>query len=175
MTDMNYKNEVKKLAKQRDGQPIYNGSVEHAAVIVENMFAHAHDRMSILTGKLQARVFGREEVREQAALFLADPRNKLQILIEEDVALTFEHPFLEQFWRDSNVEVRHVPPDQQEAYNYHFLVMDGDSYRFEKDKDEPTAVAAFGDAEAAHNLEDIFEYLWENAIPKPAPEEALTA
>lgn len=164
-----YRDRVEKLARQRKGEPIYNGSYDHAAIIVENMFAHARDRMSILSGGLNARVYGPKEVIEQAKLFLADPRHKLQILVEDPKVLTTEHPFLEKFWDNENVEVRVVPSGLKSLYDFHFLVMDGDSYRFESDKTSPSAVAAFGDKIGASNMDEIYASLWRQGNPAPYP------
>ena len=57
-------------------------------------------------------------------------------------------------------------------YGFHFVVVDDDSYRFESDKTKPSAVAAFGHKEGAENLNEIYEYLWDqcervNVIPAP--------
>lgn len=162
-----YRERVQKLARQRIGEPIFNGSLEHAAIIVENMFAHASSQICILSGKMNARVYGPDEVLEQARLFLAEASHSVRILLEDanpDDAK--DHPFLEEFADYKNVEVRSVPDEFQELYECHLLVMDEDCYRFEKDKHKHSAIAAFGDTKGSKNLQKVFNSLW--GLSEPA-------
>src|SRR3546814_602454 len=122
-----YRKRVEKLARERDGEPIFNGSLDHAAIIVETMFAHARDSISILSGKMNARVYGREEVLEQARLFLVDPTHKARILLDDsDPSSLKEHPFFKEFGDNENLEVKFVREDFRAEYDFHFLVMDGE-------------------------------------------------
>lgn len=157
-----YRRRVENLARARNGEPIANGSYDHAAVIVEQMFKNAKQQVSILTGNLNARVYGREEVLEEAKLFLAHSSHSARILLEEqDDGAFSDHPFFEELGGNTNLEIRYVPADIKQLYDYHFLAMDCDSYRFEPKKDEPVAVAAFGDESGAKNLLKIFDAMWE--------------
>lgn len=170
-----YRERVEKLARKRNGEPIYNGSYDHAAIIVENMFAQARNSVCILSGRLNARVYGPTEVVEQAGLFLADPKHTARILVEDGSALSLEHPFLSRFWDNENVQIRAVSEKDRALYDFHFLVMDSDSYRFEKDKTVPAAVAAFGDSQGAANLEKVFEVLWTRSTERLyAPKKEVT-
>ena len=165
-----YRKRVARLARLRDGKPIFNGTLEHAAVVIENIFAHATDRVFILSGKMNPRAYGQDEVLTETKLFLADGSHRVKILLESaDERDLKEHPFFEQFGDYENVEVRTVPQDMQEHYDFHFIVMDGDSYRFEEDKTKHAAIAAFGDEEGAQNLEKIFTILWERGQPTALP------
>lgn len=170
MTLEQYRELVQKLARKRDGEAFYNESLDHAAIIAENMFGHAHDRVSILTGKLDARVYGPETVIEKAKIFLVDPKHSLRILIEDGVEELKNHPLMNliraiapsdnTLGKHGNVEIRQVPDRVKSSYQFHFLVADGDSYRFEQNKAQPVAVAAFGEPKGATNLEGIFNRLW---------------
>ena len=166
-----YRNRVETLASDRSGDPVFNGSMDHAEIIVENMFAHAEKHVNILTGKLNARVYGTEEVKEEARLFLADAENKVQILMEEvDMADLKDHPFFDEFHNYDNVVVREVPKELSSLYDFHFLVMDGDSYRFEEDKTKTAAVAAFGEPTGAANMERTFKRIWAAGKPVSLPQ-----
>lgn len=161
-----YREQVKLAAEARNGEPVYNGSLEHAAVLAEAMFAHAQKEVCVLSGELNARVYGRADVVEQANLFLADPDRKALFLIENEAALDAEnHPLLRALSDNANVEFRIVPTEVSEKYDFHLMVMDGDSYRFEKDRKEPVAIAAFGDKKGAENMKSIFSVLWEMSSP----------
>lgn len=157
-----YKKHVRDLAELRDGTPVFNGSTEHAAVIAENMFAKANNSVRILNGKMNARVYASEGVREQISLFLADDDHKLKILIEDfsEGNLT-DHPFFDDFLDYQNVIVRGLAPEIARDIKFHFLVMDEDSYRFERDKEKHEAVAAFGESKGAKNLIGVFDQLWD--------------
>ena len=62
------------------------------------------------------------------------------------------------------------PEDYLELYDFHFLLMDNDSYRFKKERKKHVAVAAFGDPEGANNLSKIFESLWEASSSVELPQ-----
>jgi hypothetical protein len=164
MSISDFKKKVQAAAKARNGEPLYNSSLEHAAILTEAMFQYANDEVCILSGELNARVYGRGEVVEQAKLFLADPDHSLRVLVESSSEADREdHPFYEEFLDHDNAKFRQVPPKLREKYIFHLMVMDGDSYRFEEDKGLPSAVAAFGDTSGGENLGRIFETLWDNS------------
>ena len=48
----------------------------------------------------------------------------------------------------------------QFRYDFHFVLMDDNSYRFEPDKSKFGAIAAFGDDNTGKNLESLFEKIW---------------
>jgi hypothetical protein len=157
-----YKKRVEQLARLRNGEPISNGSHDHAAIIIEQMFKSAEKQVSILSGNLNARVYGRTDVVEQAKLFLTESERRVRILLEShDPLILKDHPLFERLRNNENLSVKVVPEELREKYEYHFLVMDDDSYRFEPTKDAPTAVAAFGDKKTAENILNIFNMLWE--------------
>ncbi|WP_417824395.1 hypothetical protein [Thalassospira lucentensis] len=155
-----YTKKVRLVALERDGKPIYNSSLDHAAILSAAMFEHASNEVCILTGKLDAKVYGREGVVENARIFLSRPDRKIRVLVEhlEEVDQK-DHPFTKEFSDNSDVEIRALNVDQHKV-PFHFIVMDRDSYRFEKDKNVPSAVAAFGDSKGGENLTRIFDEMW---------------
>ena len=164
-----YRERVRSAAEAKTGEPVYNGSLAHAAVLAETMFGYAQNEILILSGELNPRVYGRADVVEQARLFLADPEHKVRVLVETPDSLHSEnHPLMTVLGDKENAEVRAVPRDLQEKYEFHFMVMDGDSYRFEKDKREPIAIAAFGDEIGGANIKGIFDTLWSKSCPLAA-------
>lgn len=159
-----YRKRVAALAAARTGEPISNGSVDHAAIIIEQMFKSAERQVSILSGSLNARVYGRDEIVDQAKFFLAQSNHRLRILLESDDVMLFrDHPLFERMRTNDNIEVGIVPAAMRDKYTYHFMVMDDDSYRYEPTKNAPTAVAAFGDRETTSNLSNIFTILWDTS------------
>lgn len=171
MSLKDFRARVRKVARERKGEPVFNGSTEHASVIVEAVFAQADDHVHILSEKMNARVYGPEPVIEEARLFMAEASHKVKVLLEDanedDLR---DHPFFDEFGKMANLEVRVVPETLQQRYPFHFLVMDGDSYRFEADKRQHVAVAAFGEEEGARNLENVYRTIWEKSRPVDLPQ-----
>lgn len=147
----------------RDGEPLYNGSIDHATVLAAALFEHAADEVCIFSGKLNAHVFGKERVLERARIFLSTPGRKVRILVEspDDIDHS-DHPFLVEFGNNDDVEIKALRTEYSDL-PYHFMVMDEDSYRFEEDKDAPSAIASFGDEAGGKHLTKIFDTLWNNS------------
>ncbi len=161
MSSSDFKTRVREAALVRDGRPLYNGTLDHASILTEAMFASANKHVWILSGKLNARVYGRSEVVEEAKLFLADPDHEVRILVEDGSDENREgHPLFELCEKMGNAKIRGVPEALSQAYEFHACVMDGDSYRFERNKEKCEAIAAFGDEDGAQNIERLFEMIW---------------
>ena len=160
-----YMNKVRRFAEARTGAPVYNASLEHAVVILQNMFSRADDSIYILTGELNTEAYGRDEVVREARGFLKSSKHRVRILFEDerllDEGYVAKHPLLAIETGQEQIEKRRVPKELQPNYKFHFVVVDQDSYRFEPDREKHEAVAAFGDAEGAQNLKKLFEELWE--------------
>ena len=58
-----------------------------------------------------------------------------------------------------------APPAVRDSYDFHFVLTDGNNYRFEDDKTKSAAIAAFGHREGAENLGSIYASLWEACRP----------
>lgn len=157
-----YNQLVRTLALKRDGEPLYNASIDHASIVIENLFKSARRKIEILSGDLNPRVYGRNEVIQEAMLFLiSNPEHRIRVLLEKDHADARKlHPFFKAFSGFANMELRIAPSELQEMYTFHFVVVDEDCYRFEGDKNLPAATAAFGDRDGARNLSGIYDYLW---------------
>ena len=130
------------------------------------MFSEANKSVCILSHELNARVYGREEIIEQAKLFLAEPTHSALILVENSSEQKRDgHPFFEELGEYENIQWRILPKPASDHLDFHMLVMDDDSYRFEADKSTPNAIAAFGDREVACHLKGLFEEMWEQSEP----------
>ncbi len=160
-----YERKVKDLMKKRNGEPLYNGTLEHAVVIIHCMLKQADKSVDILTGKLNRNAYGHYQIVEAANNFLNHDayERKIRVLFEDENLRSTEelskHPLLGSL-ASGQVECRMVPKPRQGAYGFHFIVMDDDSYRFEPDKERFGSVAAFGDNENAQHLKGLFEKLW---------------
>ena len=164
-----YRARIEALAEKRAGEPIYNDSIEHAAIILQNIFSHARHSVKILTGQLNRDAYARRGIVEEVKRFIEDDTHRLQILFETESLVAekkiYHHPFLREIAGSDRVQLRHVPQGLQQMYNFHFVLMDEDSYRFEPDKAEFGAVAAFGDKDGGKNLAHLFSTLWNRSDP----------
>ena len=162
MRSDDYRTRVRKAATHRDGEPFVNTSLDHAAIVVEHMFPDAGWRVDILSKNLNPEVYGRKAVIRQATRFLDNPNREIRVLLEEDDQKTrANNPFLSECGRFKNLRLGSVPKSVQKRYDFHFLVTDRDSYRFEPDKTNAGAVVAFGNPRNAAHLADIFNTIWE--------------
>lgn len=164
----NYRKLVKKLADEGSSDLIPNGGVEHAEVLIENIFYHAKNTVRVFTGRLNARVYGAKDIVDNAKEFLQlDKNNKLQILIQEysddDLKQFASHNLItmckEQF--DDMCEIKAVNDADDKNVDSHFVVMDEIGYRFEPNKEKPTAIGCFNDAEKAKILNQMFDKMFE--------------
>ena len=172
-----YRAKVEALAKEQQGKPLYNDSIEHAAIILQSMVSYAQRSVKLLTGELNVDAYGRRAILDEIKHFVEDESHSLQILYENEALRQRdageEHPFFRVVTGKGGVELRHVPPRLQSRYDFHFIVVDGRSYRFEPNKKKFEAVAAFGDEEGGKKLEGLFSVLWNSAGEVNAPSETI--
>lgn len=166
-----YREEVERFATERTGAPFYNSSIDHAAVIIEKIFRHASKEVCIVSSHLNARVFGRDEVVEEAQAFLGNGTHRIRVIIEDEPdTLSEGHAMIREFGKHpGSVAIKRMSPKVREMVKYHFTVADGDSYRFEPDKSKWEAVAAFGDTKGAENLRKVFDVIWDASAEVALP------
>ncbi|WP_088308089.1 hypothetical protein [Novosphingobium sp. B 225] len=150
-----YREHIKRLASERTGETVFNGSADHAAVIVENLFASAQSCVRILTGDLNARVYGATPLVHRARQFLGHSDHKLQVVVEE-LNVSGSHPLIEELADEPGFEMYLLDSDFSKQVAFHFATADADCFRFEREKNSHAAVAAFGDAETTQHLNDLF-------------------
>lgn len=157
-----YRQHVRALAMRRDGEPVYNATVERASIVVESLLSNARHSVDILTGTLDPKVYGRDPVIKEAQFFLlTSPENRIRIILEEDSpSVRMLHPLLVALKRFKNVDVKLANEGVQRRYGFHFIVTDNDNYRFESDKRKAAAVACFGHPEGSESLRTTYDTLW---------------
>jgi len=161
-----YRDRIKLLARERNGAPIYNGSPDHAAIIVEHLFLAAHSEVRILSGDLNSRVYGTSGVVQRAREFLAHSNRRLRILLERET-YSPTHPLVAELTPERNVQIAVIPALVTGALKYHLATADNDCFRFEPEKENHVAVAAFGDEKSTANLNEIFDSIWDMSEQRP--------
>ncbi|MEQ1726072.1 MAG: hypothetical protein ABL882_09125 [Sphingopyxis sp.] len=158
-----YREKVRLLADLRNGGAIFNGSCDHAAVIVENLFNAAKRHVRILSGDLDARVYGNQRVVQRAVEFLGHSDHMLDVIIERN-NLSPQHPFVSAVRDSTNVSFFELRSEISSETPYHFMTSDSDCYRFEEEKGSHKAIAVFGDP-ATQSLVNIHGRLIDFSAP----------
>lgn len=174
-----YREQVREAILRRNGAPLLNSTVDHAAVIVQESFCNAQHSIKLLSYRLDPDCYARASVINDAKFFLADPNHKAEILVESSLWDSDNnyrwnnHPFIEPLKEfifpneDRGVKIRSVPKEWAESYQFNFLLLDDYGYRYETDRKRPAAVAAFLAPDTSKapitNLDDIFGRLWEQS------------
>ena len=160
-----YRSAVIAAIQSRNDDTIYNASIEHASIIIEEMFLGASQSIDIFTGRLNADVYGRDFIIDAAKEFLKKG-HQLNVLFEEnildgDIGL---HPFIRGVSQLKEIEVRRLKQELKKP-EFHMILMDEDCFRFESDKRKPDAIAVFGNRKIFQNLREIYTSLWHYSDP----------
>lgn len=145
----------------RPSQVILNRSPEHAATVLAALFRHAHVCVYIVSSRLSPDVYCVDGVPEAAATFLREnPEGKIRILVENEidqVAHRFLAAIREQAATRVNIAV--IPENMKQRYSYNFALADGESYRFEENRDLREAMIRFRDPDFGRKLDTAFRSL----------------
>lgn len=161
-----YRQMVKRNADFKSKDLIPNGGVEHAEVLIENIFSHANNTVRVFSGCLNGRVYGSDSVTTEAAAFLKNSDNQLMILLQdiEDWAELDNNELVKICDRDNSGRciIKKVVPEDKDIES-HFVVMDDRGYRIEPDKSKPTGIGCFNDTELATKLNQRFDEMFKRA------------
>lgn len=161
MSLIEYRARVERAAQNRNAERIYNGTTEHAQVVIETLFRTADKDVLVLNSCINNKVFGTENTLEAADAFLNKEGASIRVLVENEPAGGWkDNLFVRKFGERKNVSIKLVPDYVKSMFDFHFTVADKASYRFEADKTKHAAIASFGDDDAGQNLASIFEKLW---------------
>lgn len=149
-----YTARVRKAARAKKGTPIYNSSPAHAEVILTSLWASAQSHVNLLSQCLNGDVYNSDALIESAQKFLSRPGTTADILFENEPQET--NRFYKAMRAQDNVTMRAIDPELHGFYDFSLMTADDESYRFAEDKFEMSAVAAFGDAVNAKQLNSVF-------------------
>ena len=161
----NYKEYVKEKAKKKDAEIFPNGTVEHAKVVIENLFEIAQRKINIFSGQL-ADVYESDVILENIKKFLEKSNSELKILlqdVEKNSKKLKKNAFVklcEDF--SEKCEIQTAAEDDKTRKN-HFITVDGKSYRFEPNKKEKRAIACFNDKDFTKKIDGVFKAMFERA------------
>lgn len=166
-----YRQEVVDAAlKARSGKSevIFNRSSAHASVLIAELINHAEKEVSILTGRLDPKVFDTPEVLSSLEKFSRQAGAKVNVILDgrdsvsgQIVADPVESKFISKVTTSSAESriVHNLPEEVIKKYRCHFLVVDKRAYRFEPDWRDTEAIGSFLDNAFGTKLNDFFESL----------------
>lgn len=172
-----FRQQVRKVFAGQFTDPIFNGSVDHASIVIEEGFNAARSHVRILAHRLDTASYGRRPIIDAARRFLGREGTHLSILIEDvgPSGCLPDNPFLSEMLalcveEGADVAVRSMPRSVVEAYDYNFMLVDDIGYRFEGDRREHVAVVAGGVAQSdgTEHLRGLYDdILWNHGVPLP--------
>lgn len=156
-----YEEVIEKAIRAKDGKPVYNGSIEHATVLLSKMFNVAKKSIRILSGNLNREVYSKRGIPVRMDVFLSQG-GEIRIIIEDHEGFP-DHPVAALVEKYEKCEVKTLRQEAKSSIGYHMTTIDDFGYRFESDKDLPDAIAAFGDSALSNHLSDVFDDIWQNS------------
>lgn len=140
-----YREYVNAVALAANGKEIIqNKTPDHASVLIGALLNKAVREVLIVSGALDCRAYGTEEVMTAATHFLSLPEAQLKIVVERPI--TFEGCKFLRHLRDLGAlaDGRVTLFRTTTPAPFHFLLADGQHFRFEADPAKPEAIAQFG-------------------------------
>ena len=152
---------LRRESHRRTGAMISSGTPAQAAVVMEVFFATANEAVRIVTGGLNARIYGHENVIVEAKKFLADKTRSLTIIFLSDVdeRLTRVHPLLSALRYNENARVLQASLDTANTVPFHFTIVDNDTFRLKREAASHESIVAFGDTTISESLLKMFSLI----------------
>jgi hypothetical protein len=172
MSAIKYREKIDKIIVESSGEIVFNGSHDHAAVVIERMFARARESVKILTRKFDPRIYCDNSTVNSARKMLGDSSRRIEILVEDiDATVRTDNPYFQKLWKAGNLQIREVPSHLKGPLAINFALMDNSGFRLEKDQTGATAIVCFGDETIASRLNSLFVEVWAKSERIVGPEE----
>jgi hypothetical protein len=159
-----YASDIGRLASGKVNSRVSNSGIEHAAIVIENLFLHSMNVVKVLCGKFSEDVYGRASVKLAIDAFLSKTGTRLEICVTETSdqnavvrALIAKFPERVTFRSTNTSDVK-----------YHFAVGDLQAYRLETDMARREAVVNFNEPSIAFMLDQVFEAICTSPSKHPA-------
>ncbi|MES3000648.1 MAG: hypothetical protein V4787_08145 [Pseudomonadota bacterium] len=149
-----YRTAVEALAAGKSDRRFSNKGSQHAAVVVQQMFHTAADRVRIFSGALSPDIYLQEPVKQEIETFLSRAGTSLQVITQKPINEATA-AFLSHFDR---VKICSLNGEKTAApIEHHFLVADSRAYRLETDEENREAVVNFNEPRVAASLNAMFD------------------
>ncbi|ADG11400.1 hypothetical protein B7G68_15150 [Caulobacter segnis] len=143
-----YRAEIAKVMSGESSDVVFNGTLEHACIVIEEAFEAARSHVRILTNRLDCNCYDRDTIVDSMRRFLDRPGMRLDVLVEDETsaATAMGRRFIEEAESAAGERftILAVPQRIVEQYKYNFLLVDDVALRFEEDRRAPVAVVSGG-------------------------------
>ena len=156
-----------------------NGQPAHAAYIIHKFLENAEHSVRLYSGSLlrvldKVPVYENPHIINDALTFLKKPDTSLSVVLEGEIDIpssdeSYDHPLIravkeakkkgkiQGHLRVCQALEEHVRTLREAGFAYHWMVMDEQAYRLEKDPEKATAFVNFGNTEKATRLGSLFD------------------
>ena len=159
-----YANDISRLASGKINSRVSNSGIEHAAIVIENLFLHSKRVVKVLCGKFSEDVYGRASVKAAIETFLSRDGTRLEICVADTAD---QNSAVQSLIRKFPKQVIFRAAGSSDA-KYHFAVGDSHAYRLETDMVRREAVVNFNEPSIAFMLDQLFETVGARASAHPA-------
>jgi len=177
MVPEGYRESIKRLAKERRNEIVYNSNAEHAVILLSELIKNAERYVHIVCKDMNREVMDAPEYIDAVRKFLSEANHKMKVLITDynsklnnelkgrDIA----NIFIEN--RDK-VEVKYLSSGKILGNNgrpINWTVSDDRSFRLERDIDNQIAFGNFYDPDLAEKYNSIFLSIFMDIRSKTVP------
>jgi hypothetical protein len=164
-------------AKAGRSLAVFNKDTDHAAELVASLIDSAETNVDILAGQIDPRVYESQAVLGAAKRLIERGQVQVRIALDgrsfPETQLEMEqlrikisaHKFLDCLKSGNMASLKFVPADVSEKFGYHFLLVDNQRFRFEKDWKVREAIAYFLNLDSSKILSSRFDEIWSLSVP----------
>lgn len=169
-----YKEAVEYFSNSEKNFEFTNKGIPHAATVVSNIIRTAKEELLIYSGNMNRDVANDQNMVEMMRVFL-DSGKKLRIVVDEipneedrseslKLILESEYDLTKDVLiriDENNIFADGLKQLFEDGEAHHFMVADGQAYRFEIDAKQYKAICNFNDTTIAGELKKTFNSLFE--------------
>ena len=143
---------------------ILNNNIQHATILIEQIFRHATHTVKLLSVSLDAALYNQTNVLDAMRDFLKKETTRLEIVTEKEICSKSNAALLGILDKyKAQVGCKIAEPWLSKQYKYNFLTSDDSTYRFEGDKNKHEATAEFHNKSHVLKLNSVFDKIYELA------------
>ena len=170
---------IDKACAEKKDALLSNGQPAHAVYIIRKFLENARQSVRLFTGQLlcaleDVPVYQNMHIIKAARTFLGKSGTTLSVILEKEIDVPLggqlqDHPLIqavaaakEKGEIQGSLKVyqaleEHLNILRETNFAYHWMVMDEQAYRLEKDTEKATAFVNFGDTDRAARLSSFFD------------------
>ena len=159
---LEYQKRIEQKAKEDSSDLISNSTAEHAKILIATIFYKASKNIKILTGYLNPLVYDDRRVIDSIIWFLRKPNTKVEIVVQENHSSLNSNELVNSTKDKSNCTIKEAN-EQDKNEEYHFIVADGKSFRYEPNKEKSVGIGCFNNTKFASLLTTKFQEIFKRA------------